>query len=87
MSTTLQTRTGTSGRFSALSITGFVLAFVISVAGLPVSIIAMTQSAKGSPSRALAIAGTIVSICGIVLPVLWLGLVLGAHEADPSLNR
>lgn len=60
-----------SDRYNVLSIVGFILAFVISIAGLVVSIIALSQIKKtGEKGRGLALAGIIISVLAIILTIV-----------------
>ena len=54
-----------------LGIVGLVLAFLFSLAGLIVSIIARKQSKAAGVSNGPATAGIIISIIGLVLTVIW----------------
>jgi hypothetical protein len=53
-----------------LGIVGFALAFVMSVAGLVVSIIALAQSLRAGQKNGFALAGIIVSITSIVIGIV-----------------
>jgi uncharacterized membrane protein len=53
-----------------LGIVGFVLAFVVNVAGLVVSILALNKSKKAGYKNGLALAGIIISIVSIVVGAL-----------------
>ncbi len=60
-----------SDRFNVLAIVGFILAFVINIAGLVVSIIALSQVKRtGERGRGLALAGIIISAISLVLSVV-----------------
>ncbi|MFJ7289549.1 DUF4190 domain-containing protein [Curtobacterium sp. AB451] len=60
-----------SDRYSVLAIVGFILAFVVNIAGLVVSIIALTQIKKtGERGRGLALAGVIISALSIVFGII-----------------
>lgn len=54
-----------------LGIVGLVLAFVFSLAGLIVSIIARNQSKAAGVENTPATIGIIVSIIGLVIGVIW----------------
>ena len=71
------TAPGTAGRYNVLAIVGFILAFVFALAGLVVSIIALSQIKKtGERGRGLAIAGIIIGLLSIVFGILYFVLVL-----------
>jgi Co/Zn/Cd efflux system component len=75
-----------SGRYNVLSIVGFVLAFVISIAGLVVSIIALTQINKtGEKGRGLALAGIIISALSVIISIISIIVLVstGAHTTTP----
>jgi len=55
-----------------LGIVGLVLAFLFSLAGLIVSIIARGQSKRAGVPNGPATAGIIISIIGIILTVIWI---------------
>jgi hypothetical protein len=55
-----------------LGIVGLVLAFVFSLAGLIVSIIARNQSKAAGVPNGPATAGIIISIIGLVITVIWI---------------
>jgi hypothetical protein len=60
-----------SDRFNVLAIVGFILAFFINIAGLVVSIIALSQVKRtGERGRGLALAGIIISAISLVLSVV-----------------
>ncbi|AMM22773.1 hypothetical protein AX769_21780 (plasmid) [Frondihabitans sp. PAMC 28766] len=60
-----------SDRYNVLAIVGFILAFVISIGGLVVSIIALTQIKKtGERGRGLALAGVIISAVAIIITII-----------------
>lgn len=64
---------GTAAGYNVLSIVGFILAFVFSLAGLIVSLIALSQIKKtGERGHGLALAGVILSAVFLVL-----GIVIG----------
>jgi hypothetical protein len=74
-------------RYNTLAIVGFVLAFVINVAGLVVSIIALSQIKRtGERGRGLALAGVIIGaasiVIGIIVSIAFAGLV--AHSGTTS---
>ena len=54
-----------------LGIVGLVLAFLFSVAGLIVSIIARGQSKRAGVSNTPATVGIVISIIGIVITIIW----------------
>ncbi|ROP75375.1 MULTISPECIES: DUF4190 domain-containing protein [unclassified Frigoribacterium] len=65
------TAPGTAGRYNVLAIVGFILAFVFALAGLVVSIIALSQIKKtGERGRGLALAGVILSIVFMIISVI-----------------
>jgi hypothetical protein len=65
------TTPGASARYNVLSIVGFILAFVFSLAGLIVSIIAFSQIKKtGERGRGLALAGIILSAVFMVVGII-----------------
>ena len=65
------TTNGTAARYNVLAIVGFILAFVFSLAGLVVSIIAFSQIKKtGERGRGLALAGVILSIVFMVISII-----------------
>lgn len=71
----------TEGRttFSSLAITGFVLSFFISLAGLIVSLVALSQLKKtGDRGRGLATAGVVISIVQIIGSVIFFVVYLSA---------
>jgi len=71
------TTPGASAKFNTLAIVGFVLAFVVNIAGVVVSFIALSQIKKtGERGRGLAIAGIIIGLLSIVLGILYFVLVL-----------
>ena len=71
------TNPGASDKFNTLAIVGFVLAFVVNIAGVVVSFIALSQIKKtGERGRGLAIAGIIIGLLSIVLGILYFVLVL-----------
>jgi hypothetical protein len=55
-----------------LGIVGLVLAFLFSLAGLIVSIIARNQSKRAGVPNGPATAGIIISIIGLVLGLIWI---------------
>uniref|UniRef100_A0A942T6F1 DUF4190 domain-containing protein n=1 Tax=Neobacillus citreus TaxID=2833578 RepID=A0A942T6F1_9BACI len=60
-----------SDRYNVLAIVGFILAFVVNIAGLVVSIIALTQIKRtGERGRGLALAGIIISALSIVFGII-----------------
>ena len=65
------TAPGASAKFNTLAIVGFVLAFVVNIAGVVVSFIALSQIKKtGERGRGLALAGIILSIVFMVVGVI-----------------
>ncbi|NIJ05333.1 DUF4190 domain-containing protein [Frigoribacterium faeni] len=65
------TANGTAARYNVLAIVGFILAFVFSLAGLVVSIIAFSQIKKtGERGRGLALAGIIISVVFMILSIV-----------------
>ncbi len=56
-----------SGGSRTLSITGFVLAFLISPVGLVISIIAMVKARRSGTGNGLALAGIIVGLLGTAI--------------------
>lgn len=65
------TATPAADRFNVLAIVGFVLAFVVNIAGLVVSIIALSQIKRtGERGHGLALAGVIISAISIVLGIV-----------------
>jgi hypothetical protein len=77
-----------------LGIVGLVLAFLFSLAGLIVSIIARNQSKRAGVPNGPATAGIIISIIGIIITAIIVGLsiagavaLLGAcAEAGPGIH-
>lgn len=59
-----------------LGIVGLVLAFLFSLAGLIVSIIARNQSKAAGVPNGPATAGIVISIIGLVLTVIWIIVVI-----------
>ncbi len=55
-----------------LGIVGLILAFVFSLAGLIVSIIARGQSKRAGVSNGPATAGIVISIIGLVITAIWI---------------
>jgi hypothetical protein len=77
------TNTGGAARYNVLAIVGFILAFVFSLAGLIVSIIAFTQIKKtGERGRGLALAGIILSIVFMVISIVLSISVFSAGMAE-----
>lgn len=62
--------------FSTMSIIGFVLAFMIPLAGIVVSIIALVQSRKTGDRKGFAVAGVIVSVFGLLFIIACLAVLL-----------
>ncbi|WP_182066888.1 DUF4190 domain-containing protein [Curtobacterium sp. ME12] len=76
---------GQSDRYSVLAIVGFILAFVVSIGGLIVSIIALTQIKRtGERGRGLALAGIIISAASIVLSIVFAIVIFAAAANAPS---
>lgn len=72
--------TNGQARFNVLAIVGFVLAFVVSIGGLVVSIIALVQiSRTGERGRGLALAGVIIGGLSLIIGVV--GVILFAVAA------
>ena len=62
---------GGAARYNVLSIVGFILAFVFSLAGLIVSLIALSQIKKtGERGHGLALAGVILSAVFLVVGII-----------------
>ncbi|ARC55533.1 hypothetical protein AS850_00390 [Frondihabitans sp. 762G35] len=60
-----------TSKYNTLAIVGFVLAFVINIAGLVVSIVALSQIKRtGERGRGLALAGIIIGAVSIVLSIV-----------------
>lgn len=71
-------------RYNVLSIVGFILAFLVSVAGLVISLIALSQIKKtGERGHGLALAGVIISIVSIVLSIIFY-IIIGVAAAHNS---
>jgi len=65
------TAPGTAGRYNVLAIVGFILAFVFALAGLVVSIIALSQIKKtGEQGKGLAIAGIVIGFVYLAFIIL-----------------
>lgn len=63
---------GASDRYNVLAIVGFVLAFIVNIAGLIVSIIALSQIKRtGERGHGLALAGIIISAVSLVLGIVF----------------
>lgn len=74
-----------SDRFNVMAIVGFVLAFVVSLAGLIVSIIALSQIKKtGERGRGLALAGVIISALSIVFGIIWIIFLIAVAANAPA---
>ena len=70
---------GTAAGYNVLAIVGFILAFVFNIAGLVVSLIALSKIKKtGERGRGLAIAGVIISIVSIIFGIIYIAVVLPA---------
>lgn len=61
-----------------LGIVGLVLAFLFSLAGLIVSLIARSQSKKAGVPNGPATAGVIISIIGLVITIIWVVVAIAA---------
>ena len=62
---------GTAAGYNVLAIVGFILAFVFSLAGLIVSLIALSQIKKtGERGHGLALAGVILSAVCLVVGII-----------------
>ncbi|MBD8583235.1 DUF4190 domain-containing protein [Frigoribacterium sp. CFBP 13729] len=71
------TTSGASAKFNTLAIVGFVLAFVVNIAGVVVSFIALSQIKKtGERGRGLAIAGIIIGLLSIVFGIIYITVLL-----------
>jgi hypothetical protein len=64
-----------------LGIVGLVLAFLFSLAGLIVSIIARKQSKAAGVPNGPATAGIIISIIGIVITLIWIIIAIAGFTA------
>lgn len=61
----------TQQRFNTLAIVGFVLSFVISLAGVICCAVALSQiNARGERGRGLAVAGLVIGSISMLLAVL-----------------
>lgn len=61
-----------AAKTNTLAIVGLILAFVVSLGGLIVSLIALNQIKQtGEGGRGLALAGVIISAIGLVIGVLY----------------
>jgi len=70
---------GTAAGYNVLAIVGFILAFVFNIAGLIVSLIALSKIKKtGERGRGLAIAGVIISIVSIIFGIVYITVLLPA---------
>jgi hypothetical protein len=70
---------GTAAGYNVLAIVGFILAFVFNIAGLVVSLIALSKIKKtGERGRGLAIAGVIISIASIIFGIIYIAVILPA---------
>ena len=70
---------GTAAGYNVLAIVGFILAFVFNIAGLVVSLIALSKIKKtGERGRGLALAGVIISIVSIIFGIIYIAVVLPA---------
>ncbi|TPW71775.1 DUF4190 domain-containing protein [Schumannella sp. 10F1B-5-1] len=62
-----------AAKTNTLAIVGLILAFVVSLGGLIVSLIALNQIKQtGEGGRGLALAGVIISAIGLVIGVLYI---------------
>ena len=74
-----------SDRFNVMAIVGFVLAFVVNIAGLVVSIIALSQiKTTGERGRGLALAGVIISALSLVFGIIWVIFVIAVVANAPA---
>ncbi len=64
-----------------LGIVGLVLAFLFSIAGLIVSIIARGQSKRAGVPNTPATVGIVISIIGIVLGLIWIIVLVAGGAA------
>lgn len=64
-----------------LGIVGLVLAFLFSLAGLIVSIIARGQSKKAGVPNTPATVGIVISIIGIVITLIWIIVAIAGFGA------
>jgi peptidyl-prolyl cis-trans isomerase B (cyclophilin B) len=70
---------GSAARYNVLAIVGFILAFVFNIAGLVVSLIALSQVKKtGERGRGLALAGVIISIVSIIFGIIYFAVIFPA---------
>ncbi|KQO47972.1 MULTISPECIES: DUF4190 domain-containing protein [unclassified Frigoribacterium] len=70
---------GTAAGYNVLAIVGFILAFVFNIAGLVVSLIALSKIKKtGERGRGLALAGVIISIASIIFGIIYIAVILPA---------
>ncbi|MFJ2356123.1 DUF4190 domain-containing protein [Frigoribacterium sp. NPDC087798] len=70
---------GTAAGYNVLAIVGFILAFVFNIAGLVVSLIALSKIKKtGERGRGLALAGVIISIVSIIFGIIYIAVILPA---------
>lgn len=70
---------GTAAGYNVLAIVGFILAFVFNIAGLVVSLIALSKIKKtGERGRGLALAGVIISIVSIIFGIIYITVLLPA---------
>jgi uncharacterized membrane protein len=61
----------TSQRFNVLSIVGFIFAFIISIVGVVLGFIALSQIRRtGERGRGLAIAAVIIGLASIVISII-----------------
>ncbi|MDM7888794.1 DUF4190 domain-containing protein [Curtobacterium sp. RHCJP20] len=66
-------------RYNVLAIVGFILAFVVNIAGLVVSIIALSQVKRtGERGRGLALAGVIISAISLLFSIISIVVVIAA---------
>lgn len=70
-----------------LAIVGFILAFVVSIAGLVVSIIALAKSKRAGMKSPFALWGVIVSSVFIAIQILSIIVVMAAFFGDPRVSK
>ena len=74
-----------SSRFNTMSVVGFILAFIVNIAGLIVSIVALVQIRRTAErGRGLAIAGIIIS--GLSIAIVLIAIVAAAIAATQMGN-
>lgn len=74
-------------RRDELAIVGFILAFVVSIAGLIVSIIALVKSKRAGMKSPFALWGVIVSSVFLAMQVLSMIVVMAAFFGDPRVSK